>query len=216
VLTDAERDVGVALLDIGGGTTDLAVFMDGALVYASVLPVGGNQVSNDIAVGIRAPLPVAEEIKTRYGFALPDRLEEDRMIDVAAYDESGEGHPVSRREVSQIIEARMEETFELAYEQIARAGFETLPAGVVLCGGTAQLGGVRPLAAEIFRAPIRIGTPTGLYGLVDNISSPAFAASVGLLKWGVEQAYEQEPARGRSPLAGIGGTLAGWLRNFFP
>lgn len=215
VLTEAERDLGVALIDIGGGTTDVGVFMEGALVFAAVLPVGGFQVSNDIAVGLRTPFAAAEEIKIRHGFALAELLEEDRMIDVSSFD-SGEGRPVSRRAVSEIIEPRMEETFDLVREQLDRAGFDGLPAGVVLCGGTAQLGGLRRLAAEVFRAPVRIGAPTGIYGLTDQVQTLAFATSVGLLKWGLEQELEPAGSRRGAPLAGIGNALASWLRNFLP
>ncbi len=215
VLTEAERDLGVALVDIGGGTTDIGVFGEGALVFASVLPVGGFQVSNDIAVGLRTPFPAAEEIKIRHGYAMVELLEDDRMIDVSSFD-SGEGRPVSRRTVSEIIEPRMEETFELVREQLDRAGFDGLPAGVVLCGGTAQLGGLRRLAAEIFRAPVRIGAPTSIYGLTDQITTPAYATSVGLLKWGVEQEFEPASTRRNVPLAGIGDALSNWLRNFLP
>src|SRR5204863_8730510 len=118
---------------------------------------------------------------------------------------------VSRRQVSEIIEPRLEETFELAIEQLDRAGLRGLPAGVVLCGATAQLGGIRRLAAEVFRAPVRVGTPTGIYGQTDQISTPAFATSVGLLKWGLDQEFE--PATSRSmPLSGIGNAVTNWLR----
>jgi cell division protein FtsA len=215
VLTEAERDLGVAVLDIGGGTTDLAVFTDGALAFAAVLPVGGFQVSNDIAVGLRTPFSAAEEIKVRHGFAIADLVEDDRQIDVSAFD-TGDGRPVYRRTVSEIIEPRMEETLLLARESLARAGFEHLPAGVVLCGGTALLGGVRRLAADVFGNPVRIGSPTGVSGLTDQISSPAFATSVGLLRWGLEESYEQGDEGRGLPLAGVGNAIRRWFKNFLP
>jgi len=215
VLTEAEREIGVTLVDIGSGTTDVGVFIEGALVFANVLPVGGFQVSNDLAVGLRTPFSAAEEIKIRHGYALPELLEDDRMIDVSSFD-SGDGRPVSRRQVSEIIEPRLEETFELVVEQLDRAGVKGLPAGVVLCGGTSQLGGIRRLAAEVFHAPVRVGAPTGIYGLTDQISSPAYATSVGLLKWGLEQEFEPSSARGGMPLANIGSAVTNWLRNFLP
>ena len=215
VLSEAERDLGVALLDVGGGTTDLAVFTEGALAFAASLPVGGFQVSNDIAVGLRTPFAAAEEIKIRHGFAVPELIEDDRVIDVSSFD-TAEGRPVSRRLVSEIIEPRIEETFELVREQLERAGFAGLPAGVVLCGGTALLNGIRHLATRAFNAPVRIGTPTGIYGLTDQILTPAFAASVGLLKWGLGQEFEPTSARRSSPLAGVGSALSNWLRNFLP
>jgi cell division protein FtsA len=215
VLTDAERDIGVTVIDIGSGTTDVGIFLAGALVYASALPVGGFQVTNDLAVGLRTPFAAAEEIKMRHGYALPELLEDDRTIDVSAFD-TGDGRPVSRRQVSEIIEPRLEETFELVIEQLDRAGLRGLPAGVVMCGGTAQLGGIRRLAAEVFHAPVRIGTPTGMYGLTDQISTPAFATSVGLLKWGLDQEFEPATTRGGLPLSGIGSAVTNWLRNFLP
>jgi len=215
VLTEAEREIGATLVDIGSGTTDVGVFLEGALVYACVLPVGGFQVSNDLAVGLRTPFSAAEEIKIRHGYALPELLEDDRTIDVSSFD-SGEGRPVSRRQISEIIEPRLEETFELVVEQLDRAQLRGLPAGVVLCGGTAQLGGIRRLAAEVMRTPVRIGQPTGIFGLTDQISSPSFATSVGLLKWGLEQEFEPATARGGTPLSGIGSAVTNWLRNFLP
>src|SRR5204863_7820931 len=139
VLTEAEREIGVTLIDIGSGTTDVGIFVEGALMFACVLPGGGFQVSNDLAVGLRTPFAAAEEMKVRHGYALPELLEDDRTIDVSAFD-TGDGRPVSRLQVSQIIEPRLEETFELVLEQLDRAGLRGLPAGVVLGGGTGQPG----------------------------------------------------------------------------
>jgi cell division protein FtsA len=215
VLTEAEREVGVAVVDLGGGTTDVGVFADGALTFAAVVPVGGFQISNDIAVGLRTSLATAEEIKIRYGHALSDVIEDDRAITVAG-SESGDERPISRREIGEIIEARLEETLYLVVEQLKRADIERLPGGIVICGGTAQLGGLRRLAAEVFRTPVRIGSPTGIYGLTDQVSTPAFAASVGLLRWGIEQEYEPAGGGRGVPLAGIGNALGSWLRNLLP
>ncbi len=213
-LTEAERDLGVALVDIGGGTTDVGVFADGALVYSWVLPVGGFQVSNDIAVGLRTPFAAAEELKIRHGSAMSDLLDDDRTIDVSSFD-VGEGRPISRRQLTEIIEPRMEETLELVAEHLERAGFDGLPAGVVLCGGTSQLAGLRKLASRIFRAPVRIATPTGVYGLTDQIQTPAFATTVGLLRWGLGQEFDPSVA-GHPPLVGIGSALSSFFRNFLP
>src|SRR5919198_6311047 len=125
VLTEAEREIGVTLIDIGSGTTDLGVFAEGALEFAAVLPVGGFQVSNDLAVGLRTPFAAAEEIKVRHGYALPELIEDDRLIDVSSFD-SGDGRPVSRRQVSEIIEPRLEETFDLIADQLDKAGLRGL------------------------------------------------------------------------------------------
>jgi cell division protein FtsA len=211
VLTTAEKDLGVALVDLGGGTTDAGIFTEGSVIHVSSLAVGGNHISNDIAVGLRTPFTAADELKIRHGYALAEAVEEDRMIDIASYD-AGDGAPVSRRALSEIIEARLDETFELVREQIGRAGFEDgMPAGVVLVGGTAQLQGIRRLANEVFGTPVRIGTPGGIFGLVESVSNPAFAASVGLLKWGLTQA-EDFGGEGES----VVDRLRDWLRSFFP
>jgi cell division protein FtsA len=211
VLTAAEKDLGVALVDLGGGTTDTGMFIDGSVTAVASLAVGGNHISNDIAVGLRTPFTAADELKIRHGYALSEAIEEDRMLDIASYD-AGDGRPVSRRALSEIIEARLEETFELVREQIGRSGFEEgMTAGVVLVGGTAQLQGIRRLAQEVFGVPVRIGTPAGMFGLVESISNPAFAASVGLLKWGLTQADEYG-AEGD----GLIDRIRDWLRSFFP
>jgi cell division protein FtsA len=219
VLTTAEKDMGVALVDLGGGTTDAGVFMDGSISYICSTPVGGNHISNDIAVGLHAPYMAADEIKIRHGYAVSDAIDEDRVIDIASYD-VGDGGPVSRRVLAEIIEARLEETFELVQDNLERAGFEIgrsgreggIPGGIVLVGGTAQLQGIRRLASEVFNTSVRIGTPTGMFGLVESISNPAFAASVGLLKWGLTQADEFGVPSDEGTFA----RLRDWLRSFFP
>jgi len=219
VLTTAEKDMGVALVDLGGGTTDAGVFMDGSIAYICAIPVGGNHISNDIAVGLRTPFMAADEIKIRHGYAVSDAIDEDRVIDIASYD-VGDGGPVSRRALAEIIEARLEETFELVHDNLERAGFEIgrsgreggIPGGIVLVGGTAQLQGIRRLASEVFNTSVRIGTPTGMFGLVESISNPAYAASVGLLKWGLTQADEFGVPDGDGTFARI----RDWLRSFFP
>jgi cell division protein FtsA len=219
VLTTAEKDMGVALVDLGGGTTDAGVFIDGSISYIAAVPVGGNHISNDIAVGLRTPFMAADEIKIRHGYAISEAIEEDRVIDIASYD-VGDGEPVSRRVLAEIIEARLEETFELVRDSLERGGFELgrsgrdggIPGGIVLVGGTAQLQGIRRLAAEVFNTSVRIGTPTGMFGLVESISNPAYAASVGLLKWGLTQADDFGGPSGDSMLVRV----KEWLRSFFP
>jgi cell division protein FtsA len=221
VLTEAERDLGVVLIDIGGGTTDVGVFDGGALVHGFVLPVGGYQVTNDLSVGLRVPYAEAEDVKVHYGCALPELVEDARPVDLATYD-AADSQPVTEADVAEIIAARMEELFELVQGQLKRAGYSSLPAGVVLTGGTAELRGLRRLAAEMFHTPVRVGSPSGLYGLADQVSTPAFASSVGLLRWGLLD--QDEAAAGgvggalqRLPaLAGIGSAISSWLRNFLP
>jgi cell division protein FtsA len=216
VLTEAEKELGVVLIDLGGGTTETAVFTEGSLGFVAVLPVGGNQISNDIAVGLRAPAAAAEEIKIRHGYALAALVEDERTIEVSSFDRD-EARPVSRRVLSEIIEARLAETFELVGGQLKQAGLEEgLPAGIVLTGGTAQVQGIRRLASDIFQSPVRVGTPGGVFGLSDAISTPAFATSVGLLKWGLSQIEEPGPARGTGQVSGAFAAVGNWLRSFIP
>ncbi len=185
-LTDIEREMGVALVDIGGGTTDIALFIEGSIWHTVVLPTGGEQISRDIAVGLRTPFDVAEEVKIKYGHALSQPIMPEEMIKINVFGEDGQ-QQVSRQFLAEIIEARVEEIFELILKEIKRSGYDgLLPAGVVLCGGTAELSGIRDLAREVLGLPVRIGAPQNLQGLVDTLQSPAFATSVGLLNWGVK------------------------------
>jgi cell division protein FtsA len=183
VLTEPEKDLGVALVDIGGGTTDLAVFIDGSVWHTVVLPVGGNHLTHDVAVGLRTPFTVAESLKVKYGHALPDSVATDEVIDATSFGDNSH-RSVSRARLSEIIRARTEEILELMLREIKRSGYDgLLPAGVVLCGGTSQLAGIRQVAREKLDLPVRIGAPRGLEGLVESIRDPAHACSVGLLLW---------------------------------
>lgn len=185
VLTPEERETGVVLMDAGGGTTDVAVFVGGSIWQSMVLPVGGNNVTNDIAVGLRTPFATAEDLKIKYGHALPEMVDASEMIDVAAFgDEALQS--VSRMQVAQIIEARAEEMFALILHEIRRSGYEgLLPAGLVLTGGTAELRGFKELGREILQLPVRVGRAHDIGGLVDSVSGPAYATAVGLLLWGL-------------------------------
>ena len=183
VLTDPEKDLGVALVDIGGGTTDMAVFIDGSVWHTVVLPVGGNHLTHDLAVGLRTPFAVAEALKTKYGHAIPGSMESDAVVDTTSFGDSSH-RSVSRVQLAEIINVRMEEILELILREIKRSGYDgLLPAGVVLCGGTAELAGIKQLARDTLGLPVRIGTPRGLEGLVESVRDPAYACSVGLLLW---------------------------------
>ncbi len=184
VLTPEERETGVVLADAGGGTTDVAIFVQGSILHSVVLPVGGNNVTNDIAVGLRTPYATAEELKIKHGLALPEMVDANETIDVTAFGE-GTAQSVSRRQLCEIIEARAEEMIALVQNEIVRSGYEgLLPAGLVLTGGTAELQGFRELAREILQLPVRVGRAHGVGGLVDAVGSPAYATAVGLLLWG--------------------------------
>ncbi|MBX3003405.1 MAG: cell division protein FtsA [Anaerolineales bacterium] len=185
VLTPTEREMGVVVCDIGGGTTDMALLVEGDVLHTSVLGVGGNHVTSDIAHGLRLPFSQAEEIKLRYGHALPGEIDPTETFAVKAVGAS-EAMEINRHEMSQIIEARMEEVFTLLHEEIGRTGYaELLPAGVVLTGGSSLLKGLPELASRVLHMPVRVGQPDKLTGMVDKLQSPAYATSVGLLKWAV-------------------------------
>lgn len=218
VLTNAEKEMGVLLADIGGGTTDIAIFIDGSIWHTVVLPTGGIHVTNDLAVGLRTPFAAAEEMKIKYGHADPSMIAEAEMIDVAAFGEEGR-RTVSRREIAEIIRARADEICQLILTEVKRSGYDNLlPAGVVLCGGTAELNGMKAFAREVLQMPVRLGAPRDLEGFIDRVSSPAFATSVGLAAWGWKQsetAARITPAREThhksNPIEGI----VGWAKRAF-
>jgi cell division protein FtsA len=222
VLTSAERDLGVAMIDIGGGTTDLAIFINGSIWHTAVIGIGGNHLTNDIAVGLRTPFNVAEEMKKKYGSAVADRIDVNEMIKIPTFDNSS-GEPVSRRFLSEIIEARVREMLVMVQEEIRNAGYQgVLPAGVVMTGGSSQLADIVDLARDVLSMPARMGGPSQLTGLVDSISGPAFATSVGLLSWGMRNGDFQNP-RGLVPAGASGGPSWGdvfgrftsWLKHFW-
>jgi cell division protein FtsA len=216
VLSPSEKDIGVALADIGGGTTDIAVFAEGAVSFTSALGVAGNHVTNDISLGLRAPFSEAEQIKIQHGGAVSSQIDPGEAVEVQTYDQE-EGELVSRRLIVEIIESRAHEILSLIGAEIRRAGFEgRLPAGVVLVGGTADLRDIRLLGREVLGMPVRVGTPGGVIGLTDSIMRPAYATAIGLLRWA---AYHTESVGATAvPLpqwSGVG-RLKGWLREFFP
>ena len=212
VLTDVEREMGVVLADIGGGTTDIAIFIEGSIWHTVVLPTGGEHITNDIGIGLRTPFTTAEELKIKQGHARPESINPNETIDVSVFGE-GERQRVSRQFLAQIIEARVEEIFDLILQEIKRSGYDgLLPAGVVLCGGTADLAGIRDLARDKLNLPVRIGAPQDLQGLVDILGSPAYATSVGLLQWGL---HHDVPQQGRERRNGHF-KLPGFLKAFLP
>lgn len=183
VLTTAEKELGVAVVDIGGGTTDIAIFIDGSVWHTVVLPVGGNHLTHDIAVGLRTPFTVAETLKMKYGHTIPETVGPDESIDATSFGDNSH-RSVSRRQLAEIIGARSEEIFELVLREIKRSGYDgLLPAGVVLCGGTAELAGIKEFARQALRLPVRIGTPHDMDGLLESVRDPAHACSIGLLLW---------------------------------
>ena len=181
VLTAHEVELGVALLDMGGGTTDLAVFHDGAVRHTAVLPVGGDTVTRDLAVGLRTPRLAAEQIKQRYGVAMASLVREAGMIEVA--DVGGRrARMIDRGFVAEIVQPRLEEIMTLVKREIIQSGYqELLAAGVVITGGCANMEGIAELGEQIFNAPTRVGVPLGVTGLAESVADPIFATGVGLV-----------------------------------
>jgi cell division protein FtsA len=216
VLTPDEKELGVALVDIGGGTADIAIFERGSLWHTAVIGVGGDHFTNDIAVGLRMPIPDAEKLKRKCGCALSAMVEEDETMDVASV---GGRRPrvMPRRIVSEILQPRAEEIFHLVWDEIRRAGYEkALNSGLVLTGGGAILEGMPEIAEQIFDLPIRRGSPMGVGGLADHVNSPAFATAVGLTLY-AQRNIAADPARsgGAGAFSRVAGRLRGLFREFF-
>ncbi len=204
VITDSEREMGVVVCDIGGGTTDLAIYIEGDVWHTAVLSVGGDHITSDIAHGLRLPTDEAESIKKQHGNAAYQQVAAEEYFTVQSFGEDGP-MCVRRQDLSHIIGARTEEIFSMVLQEIKRSGYDgLLPAGLVLTGGGSMLPGVRSVASDTLNMPVRIGKPDNLVGMVDQLHSPAFAASVGLLKWAVlmnEIAFQ--PGRGRRLNGGV-------------
>ena len=183
VLTEQERQMGVAVCDIGGGTTDLAIYVNGDVWHTMVLSVGGNHVTQDIAHGLRLPFAQAEDVKKQQGYAVRAEVGAEEYFSIRPF---GEERPVqiNRKELAHIIEARVDEIFSLTLQEIKRSGYDgLLPAGMVLTGGASALPGIKRLAGEVLNMPVRVAQPENLLGLVDRLNSPAYSTSVGLLRW---------------------------------
>lgn len=224
VLTDTERQMGVAVCDIGGGTTDLAIYVDGNVWHTMVLAVGGNHITNDIATGLRLPLHQAEEIKKKYGYALRSGVGAEEFFTVKAF---GDEQPVQigRQDLAHIIEARVEEVFALTLLEIKRSGYDgLLPAGMVLTGGSSALPGIRQLASKVLGLPVRTAGPENLVGLVDQLKSPAYSTSVGLLHWAADLTEDEtRPGGSRRTRRGTRGAkpmnldpVKDWFKRLLP
>jgi cell division protein FtsA len=186
VLADDEKELGVCLVDIGGGTTDIAVFSGGAIRFTAVIPIAGDQVTNDIAVSLRTPTQHAEEIKMKYACALSQLAHADETIEVPSV---GDRPPrrLARQTLAEVVEPRYEELFQMVRMELRRSGYEeVIAAGVVLTGGTSKMEGAVELAEEVFHMPVRLGTPQHITGLTDVVRNPIYATGVGLLLYGRE------------------------------
>ncbi len=183
VLSETERQMGVAVVDIGGGTTDMAIYIDGDVWHTMVLAVGGNHATSDIAHGLRLPISQAEEIKLKFGHTLQSSVNPEEQFSIRSFGGDAPTR-INRINLANIIEARMEEIFYLVLQEIRRSGYDgLLPAGVVLTGGSSQMPGARELASQVMGVPARTAKPQNLIGLTDQLDSPAYSTSVGLLEW---------------------------------
>ena len=183
VVTETERQMGVAVVDMGGGTTDMAIYIDGDVWHTSVLAVGGNHITSDIAHGLRLPMSQAEEIKLQYGHAVRAEVESQEYFNVKPFGEQ-EMVQISRQELAHIIEARVEEMFSLVLQEIKRSGYDgLLPAGMILTGGSSALPSIHTVAKDVLGVPVRIAKPENMIGMVDQLDSPAYSTSIGLLRW---------------------------------
>jgi len=210
VLSDDEKELGVCIVDIGGGTTDIAIFNNGSITFTGVIPIAGDQVTSDIAVALRTPTPQAEDIKQKYGCAVSDFTKDDEVIAVPGVG----GRPprdLSRRSLAEIIEPRYVELFELVKAEIERNGFESkIPAGIVLTGGTSQIEGAVELAESIFQTSVRLGNPENFTGMESILKNPIYATSLGLLGYGFDRLKQGYALEQNTTLFQ---KAFGWLRN---
>lgn len=219
VLTDEEKELGIVMVDLGGGTSDLAMFSDGTICHSAVLPVGGQHLTTDLQIGLRTSLGDAEKIKVRYGAALVDMVKETEIVEVPSVG-GRPPHSMSRREIAQIIQPRVEEMFELVLREIYRSGYEgKLAAGVVITGGTSMLEGMPDAAELVLDLPGRRGVPSGVGGLRDIVNNPMFSTGVGLVLHAHRTDQEFEfTGGGRKAGNGLGGVLGrmkSWVLNLF-
>ncbi|RPJ39678.1 MAG: cell division protein FtsA [Planctomycetaceae bacterium] len=220
VLSETERQMGAVVCDIGGGTTDLAIYIDGDVWHTMVIAVGGNHITSDIAHGLRLPVSQAEEIKKQHGHAIVDEVGAEEFFTIRTFSDE-KPIQVSRKELSSIVEARVEEIFQLVLQEIKRSGYDgLLPAGMVLTGGSSLLPGIRSLASNVLGVPVRIARPENLIGLTDQLGSPAYSTSVGLLYWALLMSETGPRLTGdRSASKGVSmdlGLIKDWFKRLLP
>lgn len=215
VLTEDEKELGVCLVDIGGGTTDIAIFTEGAIRHTAVIPIAGDQVTNDIAIALRTPTQNAEDIKIRYACALKQLASSEDTIDVHMVG-NRPARRLSRQTLAEVVEPRYEELFNLIQTELRRSGFEEMvAAGIVLTGGAAKMEGVTELAEEVFHMPVRLGTPQNITGIPEVVQNPIYSTGVGLLLYG----HQQRTLRIQSPeyrgARGVWQRMRGWFQANF-
>jgi len=216
VLTEDEKDLGVCLIDIGGGTTDIAVFTEGSIHHTAVIPIAGDQVTNDIAVALRTPTQHAEDIKVRFACALTQLAKSEESIEVPSVGDRP-ARRLARQTLAEVVQPRYEELFSLVQAELRRSGYEDLiAAGVVLTGGSSKMEGVVELAEEIFHMPVRVGMPQHVSGLADVVKNPIYSTGVGLLIFGQRQARDSvRTARPDGGMRGVWERMKSWFQGSF-
>lgn len=216
VLSNDEKELGVVLVDIGGGTSDIAIFREGSVAHTSVLAIGGNHITNDIAVGLRTPQHEAEKIKIRYGCALAALVKPDETIEVQGIG-GRKPRVLSRRLLAEIIEPRVEEIFSLIQREVMKSGYQDLlSGGVVITGGSTLLEGMPEVAEDIFDMPVKRGLPLAVGGLKDVVNSPKFATGVGLLRYGAKNLMKSKfPIREKNIYDKVRGSMRNWIKDLF-
>lgn len=217
VLNPDEREIGVVLVDIGGGTTDIALYHNGTIKYTTVISLGGNQVTGDISVGLRTTASEAEKIKKEWGCAMTAMVSRDDMIDVRSVG-GNSSRKVSRYMLCEIVEPRIEEIFQLVQREIMKSGYDSLiSSGVVLTGGSAAMEGIVELAEQVFNLPVRRGLPANITGLVDIVRSPSYSTGVGLVQYGGKHLNGTQFQRGseNTIFNKLTARMKGWMKEFF-
>lgn len=220
VMTDTEKELGAVLVDIGGGTTDILVFEDGSPAYVAVLPIGGQNITNDLAIGLRTSLEGAEKIKEKMQ-AMPEgdlpAGRQETQLDIS--DLGLDTETIPRKKLTEIIEARSQEIFSLVALEIKKSGFSgKLPAGAIICGGAAETSGIAEAAKKVLKMPVRVGEPRGASGLIEEVSGPAYAASIGLLLYGSRLQPERRMSLGaaRGRVGDLISRVINWVKSFLP
>lgn len=222
-LTKRQKELGVVILDLGGGSTSMCVYEEGNIIHLAVLPIGGVSITNDLAIGLRTSIEVAEKVKLEYGSAMPLEINKKDQIDLSKISRTEEGM-VPRRKVAEIIEARLEEIFGMCAKELKKIGrMGLLPAGVVLTGGGAKMPGIIDLAKIQLGLPVQIGFPMELEGVVEKIDDPSFATSVGLILWGKDLDQKDQkrfslgiPSWSINSMAGTVDKIRKWFKAFLP
>lgn len=217
VLTDDEKELGVCLVDIGGGTCDIAVFTHGSIRHTAVIPIAGDQVTNDLAVALRTSTQNAEAIKLKYGISLTRLTDPDETVEISGLSDNKPVRSISRVTLAEVIEPRYEELFSLVQAELQRQGLEELiGSGIVVTGGSSKMEGVVELAEDIFQMPVRLGMPRYVTGLVDVLRNPIYATGIGLLLYGRQQQLERHLDGVTDPgIPGIWGRVKKWIQGNF-